>query len=129
MSASAGTAALHTEGLSKAFGGFKANTDVSLSWYQRCDEMRALEGLLAPPRRNEMTFDGPVLLPAADAGDEVSRDEIRDWAVQRFGDWNGLIEALQHDDPAALRSQYLHHRAKVADELRALERFWAAPAA
>jgi len=28
---SAGAAALHTEGLSKAFGGFKANTDVSLA--------------------------------------------------------------------------------------------------
>ena len=72
-----------------------------------------------------MTFDGPVLLPAADAGAEVSRDEIRDWALRRFGDWNGVIEALQHDDPAALRSQYLHHRAKVADEFRALQSFWA----
>jgi hypothetical protein len=108
---------------------FEANTDVSLSWYQRCDEMRALEGLLVPPSRDELRFEGPVVRPPPTGPDAARNriatlDEVQDWALSEFGSWETLVSRLQEHDPKALRSQYLHHRAKLAKGFADLESFW-----
>ena len=99
-----------------------------MSWYQRCDEMRALEGLLMPPHEDELSLDGSVL-KTAPTGREVTTDEVGDWALQHFGTWDDLMAALQKNDPKALRSQYLHHRAKTAKKFADLEEFWKNPEA
>lgn len=110
---------------------FEANTDVSLSWYLRCDEMRALDALVKPPRRSELVWDDvPPSVPEGD--EEVGRAEVEAWVKRRF-DPSGadpdqtpeaFVRALQARDPEALWAQHLHHRAKVAEEFHELARFW-----
>jgi hypothetical protein len=113
---------------------FEANSDVSMSWYLRCDEMRALEGLLRPPVAADLTWDPEEVQtrlaePSAE-GPEASIADIETWAFGRYPDrWPQLIEALQQKDPPALWAQFLHHRAKVAAEFDALAAFWRDPGA
>jgi hypothetical protein len=119
---------------------FEANTDVSMSWYLRCDEMRALEGLVRPPLAADLYWRdrlGPGEIPPSPLGSPVaSRAEVEAWQKTRFDmggeDQRGaglpsFVAALQARDPEALRSQFLHHRAKIADEFAALEAFWRGP--
>ncbi len=47
---------------------FEANSDVSMSWYLRCDEMRALSRLLDPPREDELDWKRRPAEPVRPAG-------------------------------------------------------------
>jgi hypothetical protein len=120
---------------------FEANTDVSMSWYQRCDEMRAMQGLLSPPTLRDLrelykrdlhppdekidtrTIRLAAVQWAADTWD-ASMWQLKETDERFKSGWDKFMLALQEDDPIALRSQYLHHRAKVAAELEALAQFW-----
>ncbi len=109
---------------------FEANSDVSMSWYLRCDEMRAMEGLLRPPVAADMVWGAEEICargavsPNA-AGVPASIAEVEAWVLARFtGGWPQLIDALQRREPDALWAQFLHHRAKIAAELDALADFW-----
>ena len=111
---------------------FEANSDVSMSWYLRCDEMHALAALVRRPTRAELVW-GPEGPPGGGAGGEPveSAKEVEDWVVRRYGEDpekvrtpDAFVKALQGRDPAALRAQQLHHRAKIADELKELKSFW-----
>ena len=109
---------------------FEANSDVSMSWYLRCDEMRALDGLLSPPVFDDLVW-APEAIRARGAaspeatGPEVTVAEVEEWALERFtGGWPQLIDALQRREPEALWAQFLHHRAKIATEFDALAGFW-----
>ncbi|MFN3274019.1 MAG: hypothetical protein ACK41U_05055 [Paracoccus sp. (in: a-proteobacteria)] len=112
---------------------FEANTDVSLSWYLRCDEFRALDRLLCPPVAEDLVWDADQIrnraaAPPPHAGLPTSpgltRKQIEDWSTPHFqNDHEMLIAALQRRDPQALWAQFLHHRAKIAGELTRLETF------
>lgn len=109
---------------------FEANSDVSMSWYLRCDEMRALDGLLRPPVAEDLVWDAEAIRNRGAAspvatGAPVPLAEIEAWAFTRFtGGWPQLIDALQRREPEALWAQFLHHRAKIATEFDALAAFW-----
>jgi hypothetical protein len=112
---------------------FEANTDVSLNWYLRCDEMRALAALLEPPRRRNLVW-GDELPKAPSEGDdeEVGRADVEAWVKRRFDPAGrdpdetpeAFIRAMQAREPDALWAQHLHHRAKIAAEFGELAQFW-----
>ena len=113
---------------------FEANSDVSMSWYLRCDEMRALDGLLRPPVAEDLVWGAEAIRQRGAAspvasGTPVPLPEVEAWAFARFtGGWPQLIDALQRRQPEALWAQFLHHRAKIAAEFDALAAFWDARA-
>jgi hypothetical protein len=105
-----------------------------MSWYLRCDELRAMEGLLRPPVAADLTWDPDEIRARATAapapGPDVSTKEVETWVSGRYpGGWPELIDALQRKEPPALWAQFLHHRAKIDAEFDALAAFWRDPAA
>ena len=125
---------------------FEANTDVSMSWYQRCDEMRAMQRLLSPPTLKDLRelYGRDLRPPEGKIDTRTIRLAAAQWATDTWDDsmwkleetderfkkgWDKFMLALQQDDPTALRSQHLHHRAKAATELQALADFWSKRAA
>lgn len=107
---------------------FEASTDVSMSWYLRCDELRALERLLSPPVRDDLTWDARAIRARGQAvqasGPAIPRAEVEDWTYGRYAGYEDFIAALQRREPEAQWAQFLHHRAKIAAEFDKLAGFW-----
>lgn len=108
---------------------FEASTDVSMSWYLRCDELRAMQRLLTPPVQDDLVWKPAAIrargLAAEGAGAEVSRSQVEEWSFDRYnGDYEAFMDALQRRQPDALWAQFLHHRAKIAATFDELAAFW-----
>ncbi|WP_424929623.1 hypothetical protein [Amaricoccus tamworthensis] len=106
---------------------FEANSDVAMSWYTRCDEIRALDILLNPPQKAELTWDGDFLSRAEPGGAEATDEEIKAWIRERFPGEDDISSGMQKGQPSAAKAQYQLSRQKVAREFRALETFWHHP--
>jgi hypothetical protein len=86
---------------------FEAACDVSMSWYQRLDELEAMDALLLPP-------EGEVLARA--------EAKVRDCRGAR-----GLVEAVQRGDAEARLARHTLQRQVIAQEFAALEAFFKHP--
>ena len=138
MSVATGTAALHTEGLSKAFGGFKANTDVSLALPPgarhaligpngagKTTLINLLTGVLAPSGGD--VFLGGEKITGLPQHERVKRGVTRTFQINTLFHGLTVLESVvlaicERDGRAAVWHRTVASLGKEIDEARALLR-------
>ena len=136
MSPAPGPAALHTEGLSKAFGGFKANTDVSLALPPgarhaligpngagKTTLINLLTGVLAPTAGN--VFLGGERITGLPQHERVKRGVTRTFQINTLFHGLSVLESVvlaicERDGRAAVWHRTVASLSKEIDEARVL---------